>query len=461
MSSTTHRGVVAALMSQPHTPGEIVRIARLAADWTQADLGRRCGYSASQISRWETGTCPLRDVDTLHCLARALLLPVEVFGLTLDHSCGVSTRPAGSPAPRVSGDPMPVWEEHDPMRRRTVLAGLGALAGSAALGSAPPPGSAAAADPVSTLEQALLAPPLRTGTPVALARLQRAVATARTVFAHGHYADVAARLPALIASAAATSAAPSPGEDSAAAHTQLAELYSLATELGIKTGRDQLAWTAADRGLHAADASGDLLTRASTRRVWAIVLRRGGHAGTAQQLIIDTAYALQPDLRSPEQLSVFGSLMETAAYTAAADGDRDTARAFLAEAVDAATRLGADGNHRYTHFGPTGVSLYQLSTARVLGDAGTAIEHARRINPASIPFAERRARYWVDVARAFDQWGKPEHCYRALLAAEKVSADEVRYRKPTAAMTTTLLQHPQAHQLPGLRDFARRTGTPA
>ncbi|MGH4010202.1 MAG: hypothetical protein ACRDTH_18940 [Pseudonocardiaceae bacterium] len=152
--------------------------------------------------------------------------------------------------------------------------------------------------------------------------------------------------------------------------------------------------------------------------------------------------------------------MSTAAYTAAVDGDRDTARTLLGEAVDTAGRLGVDGNYRFTAFGPTGVGLYRISIARVLGDSGAAIEAARQIDPVAICLAERRARYWSDVAQSFYQWGKPEQCYRALLAAEHVSPDEVRYRKPIHQITASLLQHPTAHALPGLRAFTSRTGTP-
>lgn len=39
-----------------------------------------------------------------------------------------------------------------------------------------------------------------------------------------------------------------------------------------------------------------------------------------------------------------------------------------------------------------------MSIAQVLGDNGTAIEHARTVAPGAIPTAERRGRYWVDVA---------------------------------------------------------------
>jgi hypothetical protein len=87
-------------------------------------------------------------------------------------------------------------------------------------------------------------------------------------------------------------------------------------------------------------------------------MRRAGRAETAQRLVVDTATALQPKLRhGPEYLSVYGSLLSTVAYTAAVDGDRDTARTLIGEALDAADWLGVDGNHRFTPFGPTGVGL--------------------------------------------------------------------------------------------------------
>ncbi|CAL9513682.1 hypothetical protein [Streptomyces sp. enrichment culture] len=77
------------------------------------------------------------------------------------------------------------------------------------------------------------------------------------------------------------------------------------------------------------------------------------------------------------------------------------------------------------------------------------------VDPAALPTAERRARYWIDVARAFDQWGRPERCYRALLAAERAAPQEVR-RGAVRAVAAGLLRHDRA--LPGVRAFARRVG---
>jgi hypothetical protein len=228
----------------------------------------------------------------------------------------------------------------------------------------------------------------------------------------------------------------------------------------VKLSRDRLARTTADRAQHAALDSGDALTQAAARRAWSIVLCRAGHADLAQRQVVDAAAALQTGLHGPEHLSVYGSLLSPASYTAAGDGDCDTARTLINEAVQAAGHLGADGNHRFTAFGPTSVGLYQISIARALGDFGAANDTARRINPATIPNTERRARYRSDVARSFHLRGKPEQSFRALLATEQASPDELRYGKPIQQITASLLQHPTTN-LRGLRDFARRTGVSA
>ena len=76
--------------------GAIVRAARLAAGLTLADLGRRCGYSASQVSRYERGIQPLTDITLLRRFSQVLAIPPQVFGLT---------PPDGSRAGRHAVDP--------------------------------------------------------------------------------------------------------------------------------------------------------------------------------------------------------------------------------------------------------------------------------------------------------------------------------------------------------------------
>jgi transcriptional regulator with XRE-family HTH domain len=427
--------------------GAIVRSVREANHLTLAELGARCGYSPSTISRLETGRQPLRDVQVLRSLAAGLEIPAHLLGLA---DTGVRTTPNRQPTAKVRSI-LRTDEEIDPMRRRTLLAGLGGLAGSTLLGAA------AGADPIRALEATLLKSPA-TGPPTPTAQLDRDVAAIRAVFQRGRYAEVAAGLPALLPAAMADHSS-KPSERTAA---RLAELYTLSTELLVKVGHDHLAWSTADRALQTAYACDDVLTQAAARRVWGFVLRRAGRAETANQLVMDTAAALQPSLgQGPEHLSVYGSLLSTAAYTAAVAGDRDTARTLIAEAAAAARRIGDAANHRNTAFGSTGVGLYRVSIARALGDPGTAIDIASKINPGAISTVERRGQYWTDVARSYHQWGKPEQCYRALLAAEQAAPDEVRHRNHIQLITGALLHQNNAAGLPGLRAFARRVGVAA
>jgi hypothetical protein len=52
--------------------------------------------------------------------------------------------------------------------------------------------------------------------------------------------------------------------------------------------------------------------------------------------------------------------------------------------------------------------LHQISIAQVLGDNGTAIAYAKSLSPTAVPTAERRGRYWIDLARAWHQWANPK-----------------------------------------------------
>ena len=84
----------AAGTSTASNAGVIVRTARLAAGLTLADLGHRCGYSASQISRYERGVQPLTDITLLRRLAEALTINPQEFGLAPPiHRADRATRP--------------------------------------------------------------------------------------------------------------------------------------------------------------------------------------------------------------------------------------------------------------------------------------------------------------------------------------------------------------------------------
>ncbi|MDT9683199.1 XRE family transcriptional regulator [Streptomyces sp. TRM76323] len=280
-----------------------------------------------------------------------------------------------------------------------------------------------------------------------------AVDASRRDFGACRYDALARALPARIALARALGEGGHPER----AATAVAELYTTATRLCIKLGEDGLAAATADRALTAAVNGADALTVAEAHRMVSSVWRRQGHHARATEVAVAAAQQLADDRTADltGRLSVQGNLYATAAYTAAKQGDRHTARALIAEAGATAGRLGHDALLRGNVFGPSQVLLHQISVSHLLGDAGQAVEHARRVDVTALPTAERQARYWIDVARAFDRWGKPDRCYRALLAAERAAPQEVR-RDSVRTVTAGLVRHDRA--LPGVRAFAHRTG---
>lgn len=66
--------------------GTIVRGIRTTQGMTLAELGRRTGYSAGQVSRFERGIAPLTDIAVLRRFAGALEIAPDLLGLAPDRS---------------------------------------------------------------------------------------------------------------------------------------------------------------------------------------------------------------------------------------------------------------------------------------------------------------------------------------------------------------------------------------
>ena len=209
----------------------------------------------------------------------------------------------------------------------------------------------------------------------------------------------------------------------------------------LKLDDQGLAHLAADRSMHAAQASEDPVTLGASARIVTHALMRGGHLSVAASTASGHAARLDRDMlsHSPESLSVYGSLLLRGAVAAAQDGRRGGAQELLDESGAAAQQLGADANLRWTAFGPTNVKLHRVNVAVTLGDAGTAVQLAREIDPATITVTERKATLLIDVSRAFLQWGRHDKAYAALRAAEHAAHEEVAGRPSVHRMVRELI----------------------
>ena len=87
---------VPTLMPPGRQLGAVVRGARIAQGLTLVELGRRTGYSAAQVSRYERGLAPLTDIAVLRRFADALEIAPHLLGLAADTG---RLRPPPGPQP--------------------------------------------------------------------------------------------------------------------------------------------------------------------------------------------------------------------------------------------------------------------------------------------------------------------------------------------------------------------------
>ncbi|MFE0156869.1 helix-turn-helix domain-containing protein [Nonomuraea sp. NPDC059007] len=275
------------------------------------------------------------------------------------------------------------------------------------------------------------------------ASLARAVTRAQRDFAAAHYVDLADHLADLIPVARMAS---EPAELAVAA-----QVYHLATRTLIKLSASPYAWIAAHQGKQAADASGDLRAIGEAHRDLVSLCHRAMDYRKARDIALSATEWLRPRLDGAPAPAwgAYGTLMSTGAIAAARSEDRHSATEML-QAADEAAPLAPN-----LVLSPGHVATYKIGVSIVLGDAGTAIEHAKAINPDEIPTQERRVSYYTGVAEAYMLWGKTDRAVRALLVAEKIAPPEVQ-RPGTREVITELLHRDRHSKLSGLRALARR-----
>ncbi|ONI78040.1 hypothetical protein ALI144C_32155 [Actinosynnema sp. ALI-1.44] len=323
----------------------------------------------------------------------------------------------------------------DSVHRRELLSGLVALASTSLI----PTGHAQAAGTEPRTVTALRAELVRT----------------RVEFDACHYQAVAGLLPALVADGHRLRDATA-GQMKERAESVLADAYSLAAFTADKLGDWGLSWVLADRARRHATVSGNPLSVAAATREAAVAMRRAQHHGTAAELLTTTATSLPAE--TGWDLVGQGSLLLTAAYTHAQQGDTGAAHDLAAEARGVAARLPAwlPSNPIFT---ASQVPVYEISIHNALGDPAQALTVARGLRLGQLPSAERRARVCIDVARAWHAYGRAENCLRALEHAERYAPEEVR-RGQIRQFTLGLLELPGVAPT-GLRVFAARTGADA
>lgn len=292
--------------------------------------------------------------------------------------------------------------------------------------------------------------------PPTLGGLRGQVRQAWDAYQDSKYGLAVHTLPALIADSQTATQAYS-GDERREVHKQMALAYQVSSVLLTKLGEADLAWVAAERGFQAAQQSEDLVVQGSVVRAIIHSLQSTGRYADAKKLTNDAAAFLQSGLAkpTPEFLSVYGTVFLAGCVAAARDEDRSTAQSFLNEADEVARRLGSDGNHLWTSFGPTNVAIHRVTTAMDLGDVQVAIDLGETVDPSSLP-AERQARHAMELSRALSAWNRTDEALSCLLEAERIAPEQVRYHAISRQLIQGWIRRGKSKPSYALAQLARR-----
>jgi transcriptional regulator with XRE-family HTH domain len=413
------------------TFGERVAYLRHRGGLSQRQLAAVIDRSESWVSQVERDVLPVERLSVLQRLA-------DAFGCSM-----FDLEPATAAAPRSRTEERTPTEDLDGVR--DVLSGHPAL--SSVLDPASSDASAGGADELAAaVEQAW---ELTHG--ARLAELGRVLADVLVRL------EVAVRRPA--------------GDDDHVRrlHQLRARAYQAAAAAFARLDEPDAAWVAADRAIAAAEQAGDPLGVVAGLYRMSHAFLRLGRFGQAERIAATALAALDPivaegvgddavpaDIDRPSALSLAGAMHLVRAVIAARESRRGPARDDVEAARRLADRLGEDRDDHDTEFGPTNVAVHAVAVAVELGDAGEALEIAESLDVTPLS-AERRARFLVDLARAYTQRRQLTAATDALLAAEELAPEQIRVHDVVRETIRDLLQIAGRNAPEELRGLAHRT----
>ncbi|WP_323373956.1 helix-turn-helix domain-containing protein [Plantactinospora alkalitolerans] len=244
------------------------------------------------------------------------------------------------------------------------------------------------------------------------------------------------------------------GKDRREATKMMVPVYGVAMGCLLNVGYPAHAWLAADQCATAAQELEDPAGLAVAAANQARVLSYSGAYGPAMATCDRAADDLQRELSAPSALDLLGFLHLARAHHSAGLRDLASAEAHLAEAARIAERTGETDAWDMA-WGPTNVALWQMALQLDTARPGEAIETARRVNVADLP-AVRQVYFYMDMARALLDAGRPHDAVRMLLTAERVGPQHTRSSSAARETTRSLLRQGTAGS--ELRGLCERMG---
>ncbi len=236
----------------------------------------------------------------------------------------------------------------------------------------------------------------------------------------------------------------------------IASAHRLASTVLRRLGELTAALLASERAVVAARRSGHPLIEAACVNGFGDTLVRLGSPAQARQVCLSASSTL--DGEDPAHLCVRGALHLTAAEAAVADDDHLDGERLLEQARAAAARLGPDRNDHVSGFGPTDVEICAVRISLRQGRVRQALRIAETVDVERVPARERRSRHYITVARAHARQNNATAMVFALLKAEDICPEEIRFNREARAVLRDLLHRDNALIRSDVLALADRTG---
>lgn len=220
-------------------------------------------------------------------------------------------------------------------------------------------------------------------------------------------------------------------------HATLSAAYALAEQVLAWVADPELLWLVADRCMSSAEQADEPETLAGAAWVVGNVWRSTGREEDAYVLATDAADLLAPRLADGPDTSraLWGAVRLHASISAARMGREGDALRQLDQAETMALRL-PGYTHPWTLFGQANTDLTGVNVRVDLRQAGSAIDHAGQLDLDVVPSVDRRARLWLETARAYSL----RHDHAATLHT---------LQRATQTSTESMRCHPMARSLAG------------
>ncbi|MGA5019215.1 helix-turn-helix domain-containing protein [Streptomyces griseoincarnatus] len=383
-----------------HLGDRLARLRRM-ANLTQEALSERSGVSVDVIKKLEQRRKHSARLPTLHALAKGL--GVELTALLGD--------PPGVPSTGEVDPPQLV------ALRRAIM----------------PPMFTPPAEPSDT--ERLTIPLLR-----------QEIADAWTVYHDADFGRLMTVLPGII-NDARFAASVGKADDRAAGQAALGKVLQLGGHLAIRLGKVDLALSALERAMNAADQSSDPLLASMISNSVAWNYQRQNRLDDAEHVAVYAADKVEREhADTAEGVRVWGGLVMSAATSAARSGDYDTANDMMTTAERATKRLAKlppPVNGKL-------VSVFNRSSVRI-ERVRLAVQHGRPEEALALAKGMRLSkdtppswRTWLllDVARAHADLGNAEEAVKALTRLHEIAPAWMRHHTLAVAIVGDLWAGP-------------------